>query len=100
MFDLELQSKHSPSFFSPDWLDKAKVELEWDRALFIWIDYFLSGRIFVSSSKLWDIYNSDLKISPGSVLELEGNDQEIAFQNWSKVSPKNTQQHLSLKYCQ
>lgn len=41
MFKLELQPEYNPSFFSPDWLDQDRVELDWNRGLFIWIDYSL-----------------------------------------------------------
>lgn len=54
MFDLELQSKYNPSFFLPDWLDQDRVELEWDGALFIWVDYSLTE--FLCPPQNYEIY--------------------------------------------
>lgn len=65
MFDLELQSKYSPSFFSPDRLDEAKVELEWDRALFIWIDYSLAE--FLCPPQNYEIYTTQISKFPLAV---------------------------------
>lgn len=43
MFQLELQPEYNPSFFSPDWLDQDRVELDWNSFFFffIWINYSL-----------------------------------------------------------
>lgn len=99
MSDLKLQSKYSPSLFLPDWLDPDRVELEWDRALFIWISYSLTE--FWCPPQNYEIYTIHIStFSHGSVLQLEGNDGDIAFLKWNKVSPKNPQQCISLKYCQ
>lgn len=57
MFQLELQPEYNPSFFSPDWLDQDRVELDWNSLFFFYMDQLLSGGIFLSSSKLWEIHN-------------------------------------------